>query len=256
MFFKLDSGRLMDFILNALEQRLPCSIVSVGATESFVLAQYKVLSEKEFMSHPEARVANLGVKRGQLHRGITFPNIKARDAGVNALRKADIVGYNILIKDMHSGLLTEKVFAAYRIKPKYIFEAYLRRVIMFSQREKFMRMLYKRRILLICGYAAELAAALERKWKPFLNFEIAGTIKIHSFENIPRVKKELDKYDFDLCLLAAGINAVILAVYIAEKYGKVAFDLGQGMESLISGKVVDEGGFLEKTIGIQRLMSM
>jgi len=252
----LTSGDLMDIILEALERRIPCTIVSLGASESFVLAQETVLSYRQIMQHAEAKVANKGITRGQEHRGIRFPNLKARDALVEALNKIDIVGYNLTIRDMHSGLLTEKVLNYYKLWPKFTFEAYVRRVIMFSQQEKFEHMLRGRKIILISGYAEEVEYALNKRLKKKLGFDIVGAIKIVEFEEIPRVKKAIQSLNFDLALLAAGLNAIILAAYIAEVKGKVALDLGQGMESLITGEIQDDSGFLSRTIGIINLFDM
>jgi len=252
----LSSSELMKKILYALEQRIPCSVVSLGATESFILAQESVLTCRQFMTHAEAKVANLGIKRGHQHRGVRFPNFAARDALAEALREVSILGYNLLINTPDSGQLTKKVLNYYKITPQYVFEAYLRRVIMFSQKQKFEQMLQGKKILLICGYADEVATALNKNLKNSLNFEIVGTIKIHEFEEIPRVKKEINVLDFDLALLSAGLNAIILAVYIAKIKGKVAFDIGQGMESLITGQIVDEYNFLSKSIGIVNLLKL
>lgn len=252
----LSSAELMDKILHALEYRIPCPVVSLGASESFVLAQDTVLSYRQFMTHAEARVANRGVKRGQQHRGIRFPNLQARNELAQALQSIDIIGCNLTIFDRHSGQLTERVMRYYNIAPTYTYEAYIRRVIMFSQKEKFEHMLRGKRILLICGYADEVAKALNEKLKKSLDFTVAGAIKIYEFEEIPRVKREIQALDFDLALLAAGLNAIILAAYIAEVKGKVAFDIGQGMESLITGEIVDEGGYLSQSIGIIKLLDM
>ncbi len=248
----------MNKILYSLDHQVPLSVVSVGATETFVLAQYHVLSESKFMKHDEARVAKKGKKRGHEHRGIRFPNINARDLAIQALRKVDVVGYNLLLwYDMESGQLTEKVFDHYDIWPKYIFEAHIRRVIMFSQQEKFHQMLQNRKILIVCSYADEVKKALISKLQNKLHFEIVATVKIEEFEDLERSKEEIKQYNFDLCLLAAGINAVILAPFISSNLGKVAFDLGQGMESLITGEIVDEPkGFIENTIGLDNLLKL
>lgn len=251
----INSSMLMDSILSALENKKPLSVISVGATESFVMAQYTVLSEEEFMNHPEALVANKGIKSGFEHRGIRFPNIQTRDEVVEAVKKADIVGYNTIVKTMDGGLMTEKVFEAYKIKPRYIFEANLRRVIMFSQQKKFEKMLEGKKILLISSIADKAKAGMEVKLKDKLNFDIVGTISIHEYEEIPNVKEEIAKYDFDLCLIAAGTNALILATHIAEKYGKVAIDIGSGMNSLYTGQIVTDE-WLTDIIGIDRLMGM
>ncbi|MDW7650437.1 MAG: hypothetical protein SCK29_09930 [Bacillota bacterium] len=70
------SCELMGLLLRALKNKKPLSIVSVGITESFVLAQYTILSEEEFMAHKEAWIAAQGVKRGFDHRGIRFRTLK------------------------------------------------------------------------------------------------------------------------------------------------------------------------------------
>lgn len=251
----ISSAGLMDLTINALDHKLPFSMVSVGATEAFVLAQYTLMTEKYFMKHPEAYVASMGHKRGFDHRGIRFPNAQARDDAVSALQKADAIGVNIVIKNWNVHALTEAVLDHHKLWPKFIFEAYLRHVIMFSQSAKFARMLAGRRILIICGYADEVKAAMEKTLQKKLGFTVAGTIKIEEYEDIPRVKGELSWYDFDLCLLAAGINAVILGPHISTKYGKVAFDIGQGMESFITGEI-ETAKFLEKYIGLNKLMKM
>lgn len=251
----LTSSMLMEKILKALEKKEPLSVISVGATESFVMAQYTVLSEDEFMNHPEAHVANLGVKSGFQHRGVRFPNIKLRDEVVDSVRKADIIGYNTIVKTMDAGLLTEQVFDAYHIKPSYIFEANLRRVLMFSQKSKFEEMLRNKNILLISSVADKAKEGLNKTLKDKLNFNIVGSISIFEYEDVPRVKKEISDYNFDLALIAAGTNAIILATHIAEEYGKVAIDLGSGMNSLYTDEIVTDE-WLNDIIGLENIMKM
>ncbi|RAP76790.1 hypothetical protein DL346_15745 [Paenibacillus montanisoli] len=254
MTAELNTGQVMDKILFSLEHRLPLSVISVGVTETHVLAQYTVYSEEQFMNHPEADVANnKHVTRGHWHRGIRFPNIAARDAALDAVRNADIVG--ICIRVSEAGEFTRKVFDYYGIRPQYLFEAYTRRVIMISQQQKFHKMLKNRKIAIVCSYADEVKAALEHSLKDKLGFQITGTIKINQFEDIPRVKQELSACDFDVCLLAAAINAVILAPFIAKELGKVALDIGQGMETLITGSIEGED-WLVTQVEIAKLLEM
>lgn len=253
LFQVLNSRQLLDKVRNALDQNEGCSVISVGATEAFVMAQYTIYSEAEFMKHGEAQNANIGATSGFFHRGIRFPNIEARDAAVEAVKNADIVGYNTFVDSAKS--LAEKVFATYKIKPPYIFEANLRRVIMFSQRDKFEEILKGRKILLISSLAGQAKAALENNLQDRLGFEVVGAISIHEYEEIPHVKEQIRNYEFDLCLLAAGINAVILAPYIAKTYGKVAFDIGWGMQSLISGEIVSDP-WVTDIIGLDNLFAM
>ncbi|MEN6325097.1 MAG: GT-D fold domain-containing glycosyltransferase [Syntrophomonas sp.] len=249
----LSSGQLMDKILQALEAKEPLSVVSVGATEAFVMAQYSIYSEEEFMNHREAYNANRGERSGFFHRGIRFPNIKARNDAVEAAKKASIVGYNTIVPD--AKLFVAQVFAAYDISPKYGFEANIRRVFMFSQKAKFEAMLKGRKILLIGSLAPEAKIALESKYKDKLGLDIAGAITIYENNEIPQVKEEIAKYDFDLCILVAGTNALILAPYISETYGKVTFDIGWGMQSLITDEVVHDL-WIDEEIGLQNLLDM
>lgn len=249
----LNSEQLMNRILEALENKEGLSIVSVGQTEAFVMAQYTIFPENEFMRHREAYNANRGEKSGFYHRGIRFPNVAARDASVQAAHRADIIAYNTL--EPNARKLTEKVFAVYGIVPKDCFEANIRRVFMFSQAEKFIEMLRNRKVLLISSLAPEVKIALEQKYQNKLDLNIVGAISIYEYEEIPRVQEEISKYDFDLCLLGAGINAVILAVHIAETYGKVAFDIGWGMKALLTDQVVTDS-FITDVIGLENLFKM
>ncbi|MEN6324665.1 MAG: GT-D fold domain-containing glycosyltransferase [Syntrophomonas sp.] len=249
----LSSAQLMDRIHSALDQKEPLSVVSVGQTEAFVMAQYTLFSEEEFMRHREAYNANLGIQSGFMHRGIRFPNLAARDAAVEASRQADIIGFNTLEPNARN--LTERVFAAYGITPEYIFEANIRRVFMFSQTDKFKAILNRRKVLLISSLAAQAMDALNRQYGDELELDIVGAISIFEHEDIPQVKKDIDAYDFDFCLLGAGVNALILAPYIAKQYGKVAFDIGWGMQALITGEVVSDS-FITDVIGLENLLNM
>lgn len=243
----------MESIIDHLQQKLPCSVVSIGATEAFVMAQYTVYNEGEIERHPETLIANQGLKAGFFHRGVRLPNISARNDLIQAARLADVVGYNTVVESARQ--LTEKVFAAYDVHPSHIFEANLRRVIMFSQREQFLKMMAGKKIILIGSQANQAQKVLERTWQTVPPFQIAGAIPIYEYEEIPWVQQSLLLYDFDLALLSAGINAVILAAYIANTLGKVAFDIGWGMQSLISGEVVIDD-WINEEIGLRNLYAM
>jgi len=253
-YTELNTEQVMDRILLSLDRKLPLSVISVGVTETHVLAQHTLYSEDQFMNHPEAHVANdMAASRGHYHRGIRFPNLEARDTALGAIRQADIVGLCIHVSQ--AGLFTRQVFDYYGFVPQYVFEAYTRRVIMISQQRKFHEMLRNRNIVIVCSYADEVRHALDSTLKDKLGFHITGTIKITQYEDIPRVRDELRQREFDLCLLAAGINAVILGPFIAQELGKVAFDLGQGMETLITG-TIEGSDWLSSQIDLDRLLQL
>ncbi|MBA9085616.1 2-phospho-L-lactate transferase/gluconeogenesis factor (CofD/UPF0052 family) [Fontibacillus solani] len=70
------------------------------SVKTSIASQFTVHSEEYFMNHPEAAVANAGHKRGVKHRGVRFPNIEIRDAAVEAVKKADIIGYCLSVHNM------------------------------------------------------------------------------------------------------------------------------------------------------------
>ena len=62
----------MEKVIFALKNKIPYAVISVGATEAFVIAQYRILSEEEILNSRETWVANMQFTRGHEHRGITI----------------------------------------------------------------------------------------------------------------------------------------------------------------------------------------
>lgn len=250
---ELNSAQLMDKIINALDAQRPLSIVSVGQTEAFVMAQYTIYSEEEFMKHREAYNANRGENKGFFHRGIRFPNRAARDLTVDAVRQADIIAYNTIVESARQ--FTLQVFNAYEIEPAYFFEANIRRVFMFSQKHRFEQILQGRKVLLISSLAPRAQAALATRYQDVPGFRIVKAISIYEYQEIPQIQEQLAREDFDICFLAAGVNAVILASYIKQYLGKVAFDIGWGMQSFIDRRIVSDA-WVSNHIGLENLFHM
>ncbi|WP_053362685.1 GT-D fold domain-containing glycosyltransferase [Bacillus sp. FJAT-27251] len=255
---QLNSAQLMDRILESLNKKKPCSIVSVGQTEAVVIGQDLFNSDpvlQNFQTHlrRETKIANRGIKEGFHHRGVRFPNPQAQKEALEAVKAADIIGYNTL--EPNAKTITERVFSLYNIQPNAIFEANIRRVFMKSQKKKFKKILKGRKVLLIGSQAQQAMSSLEEKYSKDLGCTIVGSIPIYEYEDIPKVKEKLKDFNFDICFLAAGTNAVILASHIAQKYGKVAFDIGSGMETFSTNEVVTDS-FINDIIGLDNLMKM
>jgi hypothetical protein len=151
--------------------------------------------------------------------------------------------------------ITQRIFSLYSIQPNEIFEANIRRVFMKSQEEKFKQILKGRRVLLIGSQAPQAKSSLEEKYAKDLGCTIVGAIPIYEYEDIPNVKEKLNGFNFDICFLSAGVNAVILASYIAQNFGKIAFDIGSGMETFSTDEVVTDS-FINDIIGLDNLMKM
>ncbi|RBW69261.1 GT-D fold domain-containing glycosyltransferase [Bacillus taeanensis] len=255
---KLNSSELMSRLIQSLEKKKPCSIISVGQTEAVVMGQDRfhsdeVLKKYQFHLQRESEIANKGVKEGFYHRGIRFPNPKAQKELLEAVKAADIIGYNTIEENAKE--ITERVLSIYNIEPAAFFEANIRRVFMKSQKQKFKELLKNRRVLLIGSLAPKAKTALEQKYAKELGCKIVGAIPIYEYEDIPEVKKQIDHFSFDICFLAAGVNAVILAPYIAQKYRKVAFDIGSGMQTFVTNEIVTDT-WINEIIGLDNLMNM
>ena len=255
---QLTSGEIMDRILRCLKKQRPLSIVSVGQTEAVVMGQDQFDTDhvlKKFRKHykKEKKIANKGAQEGFYHRGIRFPNPIAQMEGIAAVNTADIVGYNTI--EENSKEITERVFSIYNIEPKEYFEANIRRVFMKSQKDKFEDILRNRKVLLIGSLAEKAKKGLEDRYGKTLGVQVVGALPIYSYEDIPTIKKQLKTIDFDICFLGAGINALILAPYIASRYGKVAFDIGSGMQTFITDEIVTDS-WINEIIGLDRLMKM
>jgi hypothetical protein len=254
---QLTSGEIMDRILECLEKQRSLSIVSVGQTEAVVLGQDQFHTDpilKNFQGHfkREKKIANKGIQEGFYHRGIRFPNPIAQMEGIAAVNTADIIGYNTI--EENSKEITERVFSIYNIEPNEYFEANIRRVFMKSQKEKFEAILRNRKVLLIGSLAEKAKKGLEERYSE-LGIQVVGALPIYSYEDIPTIKKQLKTIDFDICFLGAGINALILAPYIASRYGKIAFDIGSGMQTFITGEIVTDS-WINEIIGFDNLMNM
>lgn len=255
---KLSSGDIMERMISSLEDKKPCSIISVGQTEAVVLGQDKFKEDpilRKYQTHlrKEAKIANKGVKEGFRHRGIRFPNPKAQQEALAAVKAADIIGYNTIEENARE--ITERVFTLYGIEPKEYYEANIRRVFMKSQVEKFETILKNRRVLLIGSLAEKAKQKMLDKYSERLGVQIVGAIPIYEYEEIPKVKKKIDAVSFDICFLGAGTNALILAHYIAEKHGKVAFDIGSGLQTFITDEIVTDS-WINEIIGLDNLMKM
>lgn len=214
-------------IHKALRQKKPFSLVRIGDGENIVLAQGKFLTNKELERTYWVRQ---GHRTGG--KGVDLPNITLRDRMLKGIRQANIVGICRLHNDEVAAptkfkrLLTNKIFDYYNVRPPKLCYVFCNRK-MVSYRY-FWKIIHQYRTLLISKWADPYAKEIIGKY-PSLPPQIVGTINFKHYDQIPSVLKKVGKYDFDLVLISAGVNAVILAPAIAKRYGKVAIDFGKTM---------------------------
>lgn len=190
------------------------SLVRIGDAENQVLAQGTI--------YPEEVIKNLWWANYEGWTGITLPNYEARDRLIENIKKADMVGVLHQNDAYEWKSLTEEVFTLYKIKPRQLCYAFVNTYL--PPNEEFRALIKKCRLLLVGQMAGALAAFLQET----MQIEVAGTVAISQYSQIDQVIQQIQSIDYNLALLSAGSNAVILAPMIASM-GKIALDFGRSM---------------------------
>lgn len=209
-----------------MDHKVPLSLVRIGDGENICLSQGSVRKIPDVMREPWAVLAN----RGQGQKGVTLPNLRLRDELVQAIRSATIVGIlpwndqRIVAPQRLKRPLTAKIFSYYRISPNITCDACINRYV--PQHQEFWQMLQGQRILVISQQARRMKSSLVNHYGQ----NVTGTIFLSHNRQINKVLSQVKimKDKFDVALISAGVNAVILAPKIARISGKVAIDFGQG----------------------------
>ncbi|NLW59043.1 MAG: hypothetical protein GX073_01690 [Firmicutes bacterium] len=213
-------------IHRALRQKKPFSLVRIGDGENIVLAQGTFLSNKELEQTYWVRDSRTGGK------GVDLPNLTLRDRMLKGIKAADIVGICRQQNDEVSAptkfkrALTNKIFDHYNLQPRALCYVFCNRKMVAYR--YFWKIIHQYRTLLISKWAADYAKRITSKYTN-LPPRIVGTINFEHYDQIPAVLKKAGQYEFDLALISAGVNAVILAPALAKRYKKVAIDFGKTM---------------------------
>jgi len=213
---KEDFAQLPEILVRmryCLRNQVGFSLVRVGDAENQVMAQETLYSE------PELR--QIWWANNEDWTGITLPNYKAGNQLINAVRQADMVG--VLHQDECElwRPLTETVFSNYALRPRQICYAFIN--IYLPDYPEFVDLMKQYRVLLVGKPAPLFAEWLHERWQI-----TAHSIVISNFQQLPLVLEAINQVDYDLALIAAGSNAVILAPILAGQ-GKVALDIGRAM---------------------------
>ena len=239
----LTEAEMLKRIENALANKKPFSLVRLGDLENLVLGQFKFFSRDKIIDFPLHRKCNKRkfTSKGKLYvkyprKGIVLPSIQLREQVIEAIRKANVVGvcrYNndeINAPDKYKRELTNKIFDHYKIRPAnltYVFVS--RKMVAYRQ---FWELVHRYRTLLISSFAKDFAELIKNKYAA-LKPNIVGSIDFTDYNQIPETLEKLKEYHFDLALISAGVNAVIMAPKIARRFGKVALDFGRCMKFYI-----------------------
>ncbi len=211
----------------ALKQKKPFSLIRIGDGENIVLAQNIFFSPREVLNSYWVKQSDTG--RG---KGVTLPNLNLRNQMVKAIRLANMVGIcrqkndEVSVPSKYKRELTNKLFDHFHLYPPNLCYVFVNRK-MVSLRI-FWEMLHRYRTLLISKWAEAYAEKINRDYAD-LKPKIVGCIDFTHYKQIPTTLELIGKYRFDMALISAGVNSVLLAPAIAERYGKVAIDYGKTM---------------------------
>ncbi|MGG6314418.1 GT-D fold domain-containing glycosyltransferase [Paenibacillus macerans] len=229
----LESQDLLEQIAVNLRSKKPFSLVRIGDGENLVLSQDTVWPMSKLLEERWAVKANNGQK------GLSLPNLTLRNAVATSIRKASVVGIlpagddSIKAPDYLKRPLTDQVFAYYGLKPPLLCHAGVNRELALMP--EFWTLLTGRRILIITREAKKLKARLEQD--PYS----LNVVEALSFNGWKQYKSTLEwikahPNSFDVALISCGVNAVVLAVRIAELTGKVALDFGKATNIILRGR--------------------
>jgi hypothetical protein len=195
----------------ALSEKQPFAFVRLGDGELLTLAQEKVLTFEE------VRRAGSFLP----YAGVKVPDLAARDELASCIRVASLIGVP-MSRHPHFQPLLFAVLRAHDINYQNL--RFTTSTMNYSLYEMglMMKLLSGRKTLVIGNVALQLRQVLLEQ-----GVEVTGVVTpVNGYDDVSRVVAEAAVHDFDIALVAAGIPAIPIAVYLAGISGKVTFDFG------------------------------
>lgn len=208
-------------IIQALDQRLPLSVIRLGDGELLTLAHDMVISAEQ--------ARHMGPFLP--YAGVILPDGAARKALADSLRQASIVGIPESRHPSFQGLLFPVLK---QLGIPYYDLRMTSSTVNYALHEQglFYQMLRGRKLLLIGNKAAGLANVLSGH-----GLEVVGIVTpVNGVHDVRRIMGQISDIDFDLALVAAGVAAAMICTAIARELGKVSFDTGHLANLLESGE--------------------
>lgn len=207
-------------MIHALADGKGFSLSRLGDCEALILAQESVMNHDEMMRY--ASVLD--------YAGVPIPDMNARARLVETIRTADVVGVPIVRVGNFQPLLF-KTFHALEINWRELPLSDSLVNYGLHARGYLQRAAKDARLLLVGNKVGPLAEALQQS-----GVRIAGTVtSVQGMKDLERVYDEIEKVQFDLAFIAAGVPATILTTWVARRLGRVAIDFGALVDELVAG---------------------
>jgi hypothetical protein len=206
---------LVNRIVDSVNNKTPFSLVRIGDGEEAVLSQDLVLSH-EWLRH------NIGWYSSKSYCGIAMPDHETRDRVIQSIKDANVVG--LFAHDE----FVDRIFSAIDYKPQLHCHAFANVFLCFEK--EFVNLIRNNPPLLVGMKAQLFADFLKRE----LDIDVAGIYTdITCPQDIPKAIEYMVNTPHDWSLVSAGVNACIIAPIMANQYGKVCIDYGQGADTLL-----------------------
>ena len=202
----------IDDIKEALKNKETYSWIRIGDGELAFL-------EQEYV-HPLNQIINkYPWGNSNTYCGSILPNLELRDRLIEAMRNSTLVG--VFIDDPVMMNAFEKI----NIAPPNISYAFSN--VYMPRNPQFVNMITKEKVLLVGKDSARYAAKL----KEIINLDVIGTIPISDYSEIEACMQQMEKYDFTLALVSAGVNAKIICYEMSKRKNSVYLDMGHAWDN-------------------------
>lgn len=199
-------------MIDALNAKVSYSWIRIGDGELVFLQQ-------EYIKPISEIKRTIGWSNSEGYCGAKVPNIDLRDRLIEAIKNSNLVGM------FHGDPPTMQVFEKIGMFPKSINYAFEN--VFLPMNAKFVNMLLNKKILLVGRDSAKYA----KKFKEILNIDTVANIPINGYNQIGQTMKEMEKYDYDLALVSAGVNAKIICYEMSKKFSKMYLDMGHAWDN-------------------------
>ena len=245
-----DPDEASELIYNLLASGKPCMIARYGSTELMALTNYlgvtakhhsvwKYIQGKQFPWWWEAHVKDQMTRWSGFFPSTDENLLKFGDLMIEDSKQVDILG---------SWLPDEEIMNPYF--PKDIKKVHLRLLEPFWSNQPWTKVLEKKRIVVVHPFSETITFQYENnREKLFRNLDVLPLFKslrvvkaVQSlggdnngfkdwFDALQYMKQEIDKEDYDICIIGCGAYGFPLAAHV-KRMGKQAVHLGGALQLL------------------------
>lgn len=258
-----DPDKASEMIYNLLASDKPCMIARFGSTELLALVNYLGVNSKKHSildyirgRQPEWWWNKNVMNQMQQWSGFFPPTPK------NMQKFGDMMMDDIEYVDILGSWLSQEYLFVKELSKVRLIDLEL--LNPFWAQKPWSRVLHGKKILVIHPFAETIRSQYTRREKLFENNNILPDFELYTlkavqslgggcnqFENwfdaLNWMKQEMDKVDYDICLIGCGAYGFPLAAY-AKRMGKKAVHLGGSLQLLfgIKGKRWEDPNYNEK----------